>query len=229
MPGRLGRMEGRRAGPAPVSRRPAGPGGAGGARSRAGQAAGTGRPGGGWAARPSAPRSRRTAWARSPRPRCVAGRRSGNRREASITTRAERAVDKWPLRWSGIALTGARLCGHGWASRPVCGRRNWPFVRRPGGWTGRGTWLVSQRASGARLASGHGVEPRGNSSVQRRSNPVGATTVLTRVSTASTVPWADRINVDRQPEDRDDVAVPAALPWPERGGRCLERGSVVGD
>lgn len=66
--------------------------------------------------------------------------------------------------------------GTGDPARRDRGRRNWPFVRhleRRAGYPG--SRPVSHRSSEGRPASGHGRTPR-KRTVQRRLNPVGATT-----------------------------------------------------
>jgi hypothetical protein len=74
-------------------------------RSTGGQEAVTGRPGGGWAARPSAARSRRTAWGSVTAPTIRRGPASGVRRGPRSRTRGggawPRAVDPTPAEARG--------------------------------------------------------------------------------------------------------------------------------
>ena len=104
-----------------------------------------------WAARMS-----RTAWATS----------------MATAGRASRTNDHFG--GLELPLTAARLCGPRRASGRDCARRNWLFVRWPGTAGSPGSRPVSHRVSEGRPVPGHGTTPR-KLTVQRRSNPVGAT------------------------------------------------------
>ena len=111
------------------------------ARSRAGQAAGTGRPGGGSAASPSAARSRRTAWGSVTAPRIRRGPQFGPETAIKLPRAfGARSGDRWTLQGPGRFDSAGRpvaTTSHGLGGRRVrhppnsrCVAMNWRITVR---------------------------------------------------------------------------------------------------